>query len=1159
LYLKLNILKKKEELTMKKKKWLNSKIIFTITMVFVVCCFMSTSSWAARKVEFIWANAYSFIKQLNENNSRESSAIGSTLGLTQDEGLNLLRQRTDFNLVTHYRYQQSFKEIPVWGMHTIVSISPSNKVVGLHGTMVLDVPDDVKSIPPVSSLDPLGALKQMEEEHKKKDKNAAWNFRNEQYGTYIYIEPKGKAHLCYVVSFFADTEKGNPSQPIFFVEVKNGKVLHSFDMLRYADGTGPGGNQKIGQYYYGTDYGPFGVSQNGSTCTMNFGDVKTVDLNHGTSGSTPFSYTCYENLHKEINGAYSPLNDAQFFGQVVYDMYMAWYGVPVLPFQLTMRCHYSTNYENAFWNGSTMTFGDGYTTFYPLVALDVSAHEVSHGFTEFNSDLIYSGQSGGINEAFSDMAGEASEYYSRGSNDFKVGYDICKSPTGALRYMYDPPLDGNSIDHVNGYYSGLDVHYSSGVFNKAFWLVATTSGWDTHKAFDIFVKANQDYWGPSTNFQQGAEGALDAALDYDYNCQDVVNAFAVVGITLTCPPPVADFVGSSTIGEAPLTVNFTDQSTNNPTWWSWVFGDTGTSSDKDPGHTYTSPGIYTVTLTAANASGSDSVTETDYITVLQIPSKVADFVASATNISVYDSVMFTDQSTGNPTSWDWTFEGGTLATSTAQNPPVTYTTVGTFDVTLVATNAQGSDTETKVDYITVSDPYCESSGNSQDFEWIAGVHVYGSFNNTSGPSPYSDFTSMTACLVKNKDTRVLLTPGFSRIPFPENWKIWIDYNHDGDFSDTGEEVLDYSDDGVVNEVISVPGSTPTGYTRMRVSMRYDDYPPYCETFDFGEVEDYTVYIIDPEPVVGNNTVFTTTSESPYRRAQPFTMPENGTIDSVTMYHFGGSESMILGVYADEEGSPQDRLGVTATTDVDGSEGWQTIELTTSPYVAGGDTVWLAWVYQDNPGIVFYSTDPLSGPPGGRYDSGVGWSGGMPEEFGSGTQATHFYSIYATYTPYPPPPCVVNTVGYTTEFGSTTTSANRRAQPFTMPENGTIESVTMYHAAGSGKMILAVYDDEGSPQDRIAVTEETDVTADSAGWQTIPLVSPVDVTGGSTIWLAWVYESNPGIAYQSGTPGRAEPDENKTWPHRMPGSFGSSTITPYIYSIYANYVPTYVSN
>jgi Zn-dependent metalloprotease len=510
--------------------------IFTITLLFVVCCFMATSSWAARKVDITSANAKGLIGQLNQN----GAAMGPVFGLTQDEGFQLLRQSTDFNGLTHYRYQQTFKGIPYWAMQTIVSKGRSNQVLRLHGNIVQGTPNDIGAIP--AKLDAPGALKKMQELHKEKNMAATWNFRNEKYGTYIYFD-NGKSRLCHVVSFFADTECGDPSQPVFFVDVKSGNVIHSFDGLKYADvGVGPGGNLKVGYYYYGTTYDPFCVTVDGSTCTMDCTDVKTVDLNHGTTGTTPFSYTCYENTHENINGGYCPMNDAQYFGQVVFDTYLDWYGVPVLPFQLTLRCHYRTDYENAFWDGSTMTFGDGYTTFYPLVGLDVVAHEVSHGFTDYNSDLIYSGQSGGINESFSDMAGEAAKYYMRGTNDFMCGYDIFKDPTGALRYLYDPPLDGRSIDHVDDYYDGLDVHYSSGIFNKAFYEVATSPYWTTRMAFDIFVKANQDYWTPSTNFQQGAEGALAAAGDYGYNDQDVVDAFAVVGISLIPVEPVDIYV-----------------------------------------------------------------------------------------------------------------------------------------------------------------------------------------------------------------------------------------------------------------------------------------------------------------------------------------------------------------------------------------------------------------------------------------------------------------------------------------------------------------------------------------------------------------------------------------------------------------------------------------
>ena len=176
-----------------------------------------------------------------------------------------------------------------------------------------------------------------------------------------------------------------------------------------------------------------------------------------------------------------------------------------------------------------MYFGDGASTFYPLVSLDVTSHEVSHGFTEQNSGLTYSGMSGGMNEAFSDMAGEAAEYYDHGSNDWLVGAQIFKS-TGALRYMCNPPQDGGSIDNASKYKSTMDVHYTSGVYNKAFCLLAKTSGWTTKKAFQVFARANRDYWTSGSTFNQGACGVEKAATALGYTKASVTAAFTAVGV-----------------------------------------------------------------------------------------------------------------------------------------------------------------------------------------------------------------------------------------------------------------------------------------------------------------------------------------------------------------------------------------------------------------------------------------------------------------------------------------------------------------------------------------------------------------------------------------------------------------------------------------------------
>ena len=273
---------------------------------------------------------------------------------------------------------------------------------------------------------------------------------------------------------------------------------------------------------------------------------------------------------------------------------------------------------------------------------------------------------------------------------------------------------------------------------------------------------------------------------------------------------------------------------------------------------------------------------------------------------------------------------------------------------------------------------------------------------------------------------------------------------------------------------------------------------------------------------------------------PFTMPESGTISSVTMYHEAGSGNMILSVY-DGAGAPQNRLATSASTTVSGSAGWQTINLTGSAFVSGGSTVWLAWVYESNPGIAYTTGSP------GRYQSSDTWSGGMPDPFGSGTQADYLYSIYAEYTPGGGP--TTGTVGISTIHSSTSTSTSRRAMPFTMSEDGTITSVSMYHAAGSGGLILAVYDGASAPTNRLAVTS-TVTCNDTADWQTVDLDTPVYVSNGTQIWLAWVYESNPGIAYTTGSPGRYQSSD--TWSGGMPDPFGSGSQADFLYSIYATY-------
>jgi beta propeller repeat protein len=160
----------------------------------------------------------------------------------------------------------------------------------------------------------------------------------------------------------------------------------------------------------------------------------------------------------------------------------------------------------------------------------------------------------------------------------------------------------------------------------------------------------------------------------------------------------AAFSANPTEGKAPLTVVFTDKSTNSPTKWKWSFGDGKTSTVQNPTHKYSKVGRYTVSLTATNDKSSKTATKKDYIKVVTKP--VASFSAKPISGKAPLTVAFTDKSTGIPTKWKWNFGDG--KTSTVQNPKHQYLQEGKYKVTLTVTNAEGSSTATKTNYITVT-------------------------------------------------------------------------------------------------------------------------------------------------------------------------------------------------------------------------------------------------------------------------------------------------------------------------------------------------------------------------------------------------------------------------------------------------------------------------
>ncbi len=186
-----------------------------------------------------------------------------------------------------------------------------------------------------------------------------------------------------------------------------------------------------------------------------------------------------------------------------------------------------------------------------------------------------------------------------------------------------------------------------------------------------------------------------------------------VTVAVAGTPPTANFSVAPGVGTAPLLVNFTDLSTGSPTSWSWNFGDSGDpnsvdSTAQNPSHTYTNTGMYTVKLTATNASGSNTLTSAGGVSVVSAPSGTltADFNATTVTVGTAPlAVTFQDQSTGGVTSWAWNFgDAGdpNIVQSNSANPTHVFTVVGTYDVKLTVSDGSSTDSKSQSSYVTVN-------------------------------------------------------------------------------------------------------------------------------------------------------------------------------------------------------------------------------------------------------------------------------------------------------------------------------------------------------------------------------------------------------------------------------------------------------------------------
>lgn len=197
------------------------------------------------------------------------------------------------------------------------------------------------------------------------------------------------------------------------------------------------------------------------------------------------------------------------------------------------------------------------------------------------------------------------------------------------------------------------------------------------------------------------------------------------------------------------------------------------------------------------------------------------------------------------------------------------------------TNACGPGTVSQTfSFTTQSVSYCTASGNNSSEEWIESIEVDGVTNTSGDNGGYSDFSSTIIDVDLNQSVDFTLTPAWSGNTFDEYWVIWIDYNNDGDFTDAGESVYDAgnANQNVQAGSFTIPATATLGNVRMRITMRFNAQPSSCGTFNFGEVEDYTINIADPSGCL-NNVVETGTYT-------------NGTIDVIESSNFIDSDATV---------------------------------------------------------------------------------------------------------------------------------------------------------------------------------------------------------------------------------------------------------------------------
>lgn len=545
--------------------------------------------------------------------SQQLSVLKKQLQLTDDDALQVLRKETDELGYTHEKFQQYYKGVKVEG--ATYTVHTKNDVITLMTGEFRSVVDlDVKpTLSPSAAFNAALAHVNAKQYAWEDAVKAGFPDYQKPQGELVVVgDPQSRtpAKLAYKFDIFA-------ADPVYrawvFVDAHTGEFIQ--ENLRIHDANVPATGTAIynGSVNFTADNasGPYRLRQ-----TSSGGGVQTFNLNNGTNYTTATDFTSSStNFTGDAVGVQAHWGAEQvwayYWNQHGRNSYNGTGGI------LKSYVHYSNNYVNAFWDGTRMTYGDGNgTTYGPLVSLDICGHEISHGVTEYSANLVYSYESGALNESFSDVFGEAIENYATGSNDWLMGDQIGAGGSGgAIRSMSNPNAYGDPDTYQGTYwYTGTadngGVHTNSGVQNKWFYILSVgesgtndlgnsynVTGIGITNAAAIAYRNLTTYLTSSSNYAAARAGAIQAARDlFGVDSPEEIattNAWYAVGVGAAYGPP---------IGCVPSPVVLTLKLDNYPSETTWNLKDANGATVASGGPYSTAGSTVTQTF---NLSGGD--------------------------------------------------------------------------------------------------------------------------------------------------------------------------------------------------------------------------------------------------------------------------------------------------------------------------------------------------------------------------------------------------------------------------------------------------------------------------------------------------------------------------------------------------------------------------